>query len=66
MGSEMCIRDRGMIEFTQGYRLSNQYEYGLDALKWGTDYFIKCHTENLDFYGQVRDGDEDHAFLGTA
>jgi len=54
----------GMIEFKRGYVSAGQYQYGLDALKWGTDYFIKCHTEKEKFYGQVGDGDVDHAYWG--
>ena len=33
----------------------------LDAIKWGTDYLIKAHTAPNEFYGQVGEGDLDHA-----
>ena len=36
----------------------------LKAIKWGTDYFIKCHPEPNKFYGQVGDGDIDHSYWG--
>ncbi|XP_066912786.1 uncharacterized protein [Clytia hemisphaerica] len=54
----------GMLEFKKGYTSSGQYEYGLKAIKWGTDYFIKCHPEPNKFYGQVGDGDMDHKYWG--
>uniref|UniRef100_A0A7M5UKP5 Endoglucanase n=1 Tax=Clytia hemisphaerica TaxID=252671 RepID=A0A7M5UKP5_9CNID len=54
----------GMLEFKKGYTLSGQYEYGLKAIKWGTDYFIKCHPEPNKFYGQVGDGNADHGYWG--
>ena len=32
-----------------------------EALKWGTDYFIACHTSDFEFIGQIGDGYDDHA-----
>ena len=37
---------------------------GRKALKWGTDYFLKAHTATNEFYGQVGQGDADHAYWG--
>ncbi|XP_066912934.1 uncharacterized protein [Clytia hemisphaerica] len=54
----------GMLEFKKGYTLSGQYEYGLKAIKWGTDYFIKCHPEPNKLYGQVGNGKADHGYWG--
>jgi len=50
----------GMLEFTKGYQMAGQLNYGLQAVKWGTDYFVKCHRKNYVFYGQVGDADIDH------
>ena len=33
--------------------ISNEYRNALAAVKWGADYFIKCHTAEFEFYGQV-------------
>ena len=33
-------------------------------LKWATDYFIKAHVAPMKFYGQVGDGNVDHAYWG--
>ena len=43
----------GGISFKDGYESAGQFEYLLDALKWGTDYFIKAHPSQNVFYGQV-------------
>ena len=51
----------GMLEFKQGYIAAGQFDHGLAAIKWGTDYFIKCHPSSDQFYGQVGNGGEDHA-----
>ena len=54
----------GMLAFKDGYTSSGQYEYGLKAVKWGTDYFIKCHPSANRFFGQVGDKDLDNGFWG--
>ena len=50
------------IEFGDGYKKSGQFEYLLDAVKWGTDYFIRCHTAKNELYVQVGDGQLDHSW----
>ena len=50
------------IEFKKGYEKAGQYEYLLDMIKWGTDFFIKCHPEKYEFYIQVGNGNIDHGF----
>ena len=50
------------IEFGDGYKKANQFEYLLDTVKWGTDYFIKCHTSKNELYAQVGDGQVDHSW----
>ena len=37
----------------RAYMISNEYRNALAAVKWGADYFIKCHTAEFEFYGQV-------------
>lgn len=36
----------------------------LDALKWATDYFMKCHVSDYEFYGQVGSFQLDHGYWG--
>ncbi|CAA2956950.1 endoglucanase 5 [Olea europaea subsp. europaea] len=38
----------------------NQMGHNLEAIKWGTDYFIKAHTHPYVLWGQVGDGESDH------
>lgn len=41
-----------------------QYEEVLEAIKWSTDYFIKCHVSPYEFYGQVGSTESDTEFWG--
>ena len=50
------------IEFAEGYKKAGQWDQLLDMIKWGTDYFIKCHPEKNVLYVQVGDGTTDHGF----
>jgi len=50
------------IDYADGYKKAGQWEYILDAVRWGADYFIKCHTGKNELYVQVGDGNTDHAF----
>lgn len=35
-----------------------------NMIKWASDYFIKAHVAPDKFYGQVGDGNVDHAYWG--
>lgn len=48
------------------YKESGQLEYILDNIRWGNDYFMKCHPEANVYYYQVGDGNADHSFWGSA
>lgn len=45
---------------------SGQLDYLLDAIKWVSDYLIKCHPEANVFYYQVGNGNTDHSWWGPA
>ena len=32
------------VDYADGYKKAGQWDYLLDAVRWGADYFIKCHT----------------------
>ncbi|KAJ6775775.1 ENDO-14-BETA-GLUCANASE [Salix koriyanagi] len=49
------------IEFSSQLKARNELSNALDAIKWGTDYFIKAHPQPHVLYGQVGDGDSDHS-----
>jgi len=59
----------GAIEYQDAYQQSGQFEEILDSIKWGTDYILKAHVTDAqgtkEFYGQVGDGNLDHAFWGA-
>lgn len=56
----------GAIEYADAYKQSGQTAYLLNNLRWVADYFVKCHPEPNVLYGQVGDGDKDHAWWGAA
>ncbi|XP_039068772.1 endoglucanase 5-like [Hibiscus syriacus] len=50
----------GTIEYMKEITDLNQMGHTLWAIRWGTDYFIKAHTQPNVLWGQVGDGDSDH------
>jgi len=47
-------------KWKDGYKDAEQWDYIKDCIKWGTDYFLKCHTGKNELYGQVGNGSLDH------
>ena len=64
MAGAMTLLSWGGISYPQGYEKAGMTGYLRDAVKWGTDYFIKAHTAKNVFYGQVGNGDFDHQTWG--
>ncbi|TOF79862.1 glycosyl hydrolase family 9, partial [Vibrio parahaemolyticus] len=54
----------GVLDFADGHSKAGQTNYGRAAVKWATDYFLKAHTATNELYGQVGQGDIDHAYWG--
>jgi len=50
------------IDYADGYKEADQWDYILDAVRWGADYFMKCHTGKNELYVQVGKGATDHGF----
>nr|QCQ73725.1 endo-(1,4)-beta-D-glucanase [Litchi chinensis] len=50
----------GMIQYGQEISDAGEYDHALEAIKWGTDYFIKAHTHPNVLWVEVGDGDTDH------
>jgi hypothetical protein len=42
-----------LVEFSHGYKASGNLAHGMDLIKWGSDYLVKCHTEPTQFIAQV-------------
>ncbi|KAJ0112026.1 hypothetical protein Patl1_01952 [Pistacia atlantica] len=49
-----------VIEFRDQIAEAGELEHALEAIKWGTDYFIKAHTSPNVLWAEVGDGDTDH------
>ena len=49
----MTVLAWGGISYKEGYKSACEYDNLLKAIKWGTDFFIKCHVSDNEFYGQV-------------
>ncbi|XP_062009390.1 endoglucanase 11-like [Rosa rugosa] len=49
-----------VIEFRQQIADAGELEHAMEAIKWGTDYFIKAHTSPNVLWAEVGDGDTDH------
>lgn len=54
-----------VYEDYDSYTQSGQLDYMLNDIKWISDYLIKCHTAENEFYYQVGDGNLDHAWWGA-
>ncbi|RWV87383.1 hypothetical protein GW17_00050629 [Ensete ventricosum] len=49
-----------VIEYGDEIAAAGEYHHALEAIKWGTDYFIKAHTHPYVLWVEVGDGDTDH------
>jgi endoglucanase len=63
-GADRRAQSRGESTLTDGFEkemvAANKLNRVLDAIRWGTNYFIKAHTEPNGLWVQVGDGDSDH------
>ncbi|KAG6637669.1 hypothetical protein CIPAW_11G193800 [Carya illinoinensis] len=49
-----------VLEYGEQIAGAGEYLHALEAIKWGTDYFIKAHTRPNVLWAQVGNGDTDH------
>ncbi|MBK1828855.1 glycoside hydrolase family 9 protein [Haloferula rosea] len=61
----------GSVEFPQAYVETGQDDELRSTLRWASDYLMRCHVRHEDgttvaFYGQVGDGNVDHAVWAPA
>ncbi|XP_044972273.1 endoglucanase 2-like [Hordeum vulgare subsp. vulgare] len=49
-----------VLEYGGQMEAAGELGNALEAVKWGTDYFVKAHPEAKVLYGEVGDGDTDH------
>ncbi|PON41175.1 Glycoside hydrolase [Parasponia andersonii] len=50
----------GVIEYGKEIVEAGEYVHALEAIKWGTDYFVKAHTHPNVLWAEVGDGNTDH------
>nr|XP_027061660.1 endoglucanase 11-like [Coffea arabica] len=49
-----------VLQYGEEIAAAGEYRHALEAIKWGTDYFIKAHSQPHVLWVQVGDGDTDH------
>ncbi|XP_014214612.1 uncharacterized protein LOC106643815 [Copidosoma floridanum] len=64
MASTTTLLAWGAISWPGAYERAHQLEAIRAAVKWATDYFVKCHVSDDVLYGQVGDFDVDHLYWG--
>ncbi|KAL3499229.1 hypothetical protein ACH5RR_038322 [Cinchona calisaya] len=60
MAFTVTVMAWGIIEYGTQMAASGELGHAMDAVKWGTDYFIKAHSQPNVLYGEVGDGNTDH------
>ena len=55
-----------IIEFGQTYAVQDELLNALRQIKWYGDFLVKASPEPNVVYGQVGDGQSDHAYWGRA
>jgi hypothetical protein len=61
MAFTVTMMSWGILEYGRQMAAAGELHNAMDAVKWGTDYFIKAHPEPEVLYGEVGDGDTDHS-----
>ncbi|HEY8471888.1 MAG TPA: glycoside hydrolase family 9 protein [Natronosporangium sp.] len=66
LASTVTMLAWGAVEYRSAYQSSGQLTHLLNNLRWVNDYFIKAHPSPNVLYGQVGNGQADHAWWGPA
>ncbi|XP_062232491.1 endoglucanase 15-like [Phragmites australis] len=61
MAFTVTMMSWSILEYGKQMAAAGELRNAMDAIKWGTDYFIKAHPEPDVLYGEVGDGDTDHS-----
>jgi len=64
LSSTLTMLSWGGLAFPNGYREASAGGDLLGAVRWGTDWLLKAHTAPNELYGQVGQGEADHAYWG--
>jgi len=60
MAFTVTLLSWGILEYGGGVADAGELAHALQAIKWGTDYFLKAHTAPTELWAQVGDGESDH------
>ncbi|XP_030500655.2 endoglucanase 6 isoform X1 [Cannabis sativa] len=60
MAFTVTMMSWSIIEYGKQMGENGELGHAMDAVKWGTDYFIKAHPQPYVLYGEVGDGNSDH------
>ncbi|KAG6397123.1 hypothetical protein SASPL_143287 [Salvia splendens] len=60
MAFTVTMMSWSIIEYGGQIDSGGELQHAVDAVKWGTDYFIKAHPQPYVLYGEVGDGNTDH------
>ncbi|KAG4999058.1 hypothetical protein JHK87_020130 [Glycine soja] len=60
MAFTVTMMSWSIIEYGKQMAASGELGHAMEAVKWGTDYFIKAHPQANVLYGEVGDGNTDH------
>lgn len=64
LGETLTLLSWSIVEFSDNYRTAGELEHARSAVRWGTDYLLKCHTKKNEFYAQVGLPKEEHSKWG--
>ncbi|CAL9084395.1 unnamed protein product [Musa textilis] len=60
MAFTITMMSWSIVEYGKQMAASGELGHAMEAVKWGTDYLIKAHSEPFVLYGEVGDGNTDH------
>ncbi|KAL4348347.1 hypothetical protein GQ457_17G021780 [Hibiscus cannabinus] len=60
MAFTVTMMSWSIIEYGKQLAANGELRHAMEAVKWGTDYFIKAHPQPYVLYGEVGDGNSDH------
>ncbi|KAJ1281978.1 hypothetical protein BS78_03G014500 [Paspalum vaginatum] len=60
MAFTVTMMSWSILEYGDQMAAAGELGHAVEAVRWGTDYFVKAHPEPNVLYGEVGDGDSDH------
>nr|XP_039252311.1 uncharacterized protein LOC120329657 [Styela clava] len=64
MAFTLTMLSWGGIQFRDAYEDAGEIQNLIQTIKWGTNYFIKCHISKYELVGQIGHGKTDHENWG--